>query len=61
MARRSAFRRRVKALRVIEVLERETRHIRVMSVPYKGGLMELLQASGPQAVREAMSQAIPFL
>jgi DNA primase len=54
-------RRSVKALRVIEVLERETRHIRVMSVPYKGGLMELLQASGPQAVREAMSQAIPFL
>ena len=48
------------ALRLIEVLEREGRPLRVMSVPSKGGLLALLQASGPQAVRKAMSQAIPF-
>ncbi|MEK6802450.1 MAG: hypothetical protein AABZ34_07265 [Nitrospirota bacterium] len=53
-------RRSVTALRLIEVLEREGRPLRVMSVPSKGGLLALLQASGPQAVRKAMSQAIPF-
>lgn len=52
--------RPVTALRVMEALEREARQLRVMSLPSKSGILELLQTSGSQAVREAMSQAIPF-
>jgi DNA primase len=48
------------ALRAIERLEREARLLRVMSVPSRGSVLKLLKTSGPQAVREAMSQAIPF-
>lgn len=48
------------ALRAIERLEREARLLRVMSVPSRGSVLKLLKTSGPQAVHEAMSQAIPF-
>lgn len=52
--------RPVTAFHFIERLEREARQLRVMSVPSKGGLLALLQSGGGQAVRDAMSQAIPF-
>lgn len=52
--------RPVTAFRFVERLEREARQLSVMTVPPKGGVLNLLQSSGGQAVREAMSQAIPF-
>jgi hypothetical protein len=50
----------VTEFRFIERLEREARQLRVMSVPSQGVLMSLLRSDGGQAVRDAMSQAIPF-
>jgi DNA primase len=44
----------------MERLEREARHLRVMSLPSKGGLMKLLQSGGSQTIRDAMDHAIPF-
>lgn len=52
--------RPVTAFLFIERLEREAQQLRVMSVPSKGGLMLLLQSGDSQALRDAMSQAIPF-
>ena len=52
--------RAVTAFHFVEKLEREARQLRVMSVPSGGGLLELLQSGGSEAVREAMSQAISF-
>jgi DNA primase len=52
--------RPVTAFQFIERLEREARQLSVMSVPSQGVLMSLLRSGGGQAVRDAMSQAIPF-
>ncbi len=48
------------AFRFVEKLEREARQLYVMTVPFKGGLLSLLQSGGRQAVQNAMNQAIPF-
>lgn len=52
--------RPVTAFHFTEKLAREARQLSVMSVPSKGGLLGILQSTGVQAVRDAMSHAIPF-